>query len=136
MSSQTEISEITEAVIDGSKAGAAAAVASDLTELVVVAIGKDKLPAFATTALGAKILPVIVCYLIAFGTVLIPGIPQAARVRKIAAYAAKGSAAILVADLMPSCKKLVPQVLGLAAMHGLDDAKADAKTNAGAKTAE
>lgn len=121
MSEPSAFDQITGAVIDGSKAGAAYAVARDLTKLVLRHTKLDEsLPAFLRTSLGDKLLPVLVCYAVAFLTVLIPGIPKAEMIRKIATYAAKGAATVAVADLMPSIQDFVPAVLGLAAQHDLD----------------
>ncbi len=112
--------EITDAVIDGSKAGAAYAIAADITELFLSKTdARSSLPAFFTSGAGAKLLPVLLCYAIAFATVLIPGIPKADTIRKIATFAAKGAAAVAVAEWMPSIKTLIPQILGLAELHDL-----------------
>lgn len=118
--STTSISDLKDelfgATLDGAKAGIAAGVGAKITRMVVSSTGVE-LPAFLQTGLGKDILPILVCYAIAFLTVAVPGIPAAESVRRYCILCARGSATVLMsnANFMEPIQDLMTFIKGLSA---------------------
>lgn len=126
--------QFTGAVVEGGKAGLAAELAREITETLVSFSGFT-LPAFLSTGIGKRALPIVVCYAIALASVLIPGFPQAERVRYYALLGAKGSATIFVADteIAGKLKNMARMIVGIGTdFHekGLPEAASTAVTEA------
>ena len=123
--SDTSISDLKNelfgATLDGAKAGVAANIGAKITRMVVKSTGVE-LPAFLQTGLGKDILPILVCYAIAFLTVVVPGIPAADSVRRYCILCARGSATILMgnANFMEPIQDMMTFIKGLSANEPLE----------------
>jgi hypothetical protein len=105
---------INQSVIEGGKDGAAGLVADGIFEAVVTASGAE-LPAIFKSDIGKIAAPLLLCYLIAFATVIVPQFPKAEVVRMVCIRAARGKATqVMLSGIGPKLKLLSNQIIAIA----------------------
>jgi hypothetical protein len=113
---------MSEAVVDGAKIGAAAKAAEGITTAVLNAT-KVNLPSFLKEGIGRELLPILVCYAIAFLTTLLPAnvLAKGPAVRRYCIMAAKGTTAKVIANVQISeaISMLQAQIIGQAVTNDL-----------------
>jgi uncharacterized membrane protein len=114
--------ELFGATLEGAKAGLAASMGRKITDLVIKSTGVT-LPGFFQAGIGKDVLPIAVCYAVAFLSMVVPGVPGSDKVRKYCILCARGSATVLVNNIefMDKIEQLTTFISGMAANNPLED---------------